>query len=295
LHGLEAADAQVALWFQRLARRDHAEIGELTLRALLADGTLVVEPIVLRTAGGTITGSVRLDASGSVSADLMGSAIQMGSLAKVLGGTMETTGGTTDLRLNLSSAGHSLHEWMANLKGEIRIVVGSGRLEGEKIDLGLGVMSKVMELINPFHKEDKHTDLRCAVVNASIEKGIVGLAKRVVIETEKFTAIASGTVDLSREVLDVDVWAKSSLSLSAGLSNFSARVKVGGPLRKPSLTVNAKGAATTALSVGGTVATGGLWLIGEDLWTKISTRAHCADALATSAPVPGSTEIPKGP
>ena len=295
LHGLEAADAQVALRFQRLARREHAEIGELTFRALLADGRLVVEPIELRTAGGTITGSAQIDTSGEVSANLLGSAIKLGSLVKVLGGTMEAKGGTTDVRVNLRSAGRSLHEWMANLKGEIRIVMGPGRLEGEKIDLGFGVMSKVMELINPFHKEDKHTDLRCAVVNASIDKGVVDLANRVVIETKKFTAIGSGTVDLGREVLDVDVWAKSSLSLSAGLSNFSARVKVGGPLLKPSLTVNAKGAATTALSVGGTVATGGLWLIGEDLWTKISTKAHCADALAASAPAPGSAEVPKGP
>jgi hypothetical protein len=225
----------------------------------------------------------------------MGSAIELSSLVKALGGTMEATGGATDLRVNLRSAGRSLHEWMANLKGEARIVVGPGRLEGKQIDLGLGVMSKVMEFLNPFHKADKHTDLRCAVVNASIEEGVVGLGNRVVIETEKFTAIASGTVDLGREVLDVDVWAKSSLSLSAGLSNFSARVNVGGPLRKPSFTFNAKGAATTAFSVGGTVATGGLWLIGEDLWTKISTRAHCADALAASAPVPGGTGVPEGP
>jgi uncharacterized protein involved in outer membrane biogenesis len=295
LHGLEAADGEVALGFQRLARRDHVEIGGLTLRALLADGNLVVEPIELRTTGGTITGSVRLDEAGNVSVSLMASAIKMGALVTILGGTIKTTGGATDVRVNLRSAGHSLHEWIANLKGEARIVVGPGRLEGEKIDLGIGVMNKLMELINPFQKEDKHTDLRCAVVNASIEKGVVDFTKRVVFETAKFTAIGTGTVDLGREVLDVDVWAKSSLSLSAGLSNFSARVKLKGPLRKPSLAVNAKGAATTALSVGGTVATAGLWLIGENLWTKIATKAHCQDALAASAPVPASTEVPEAP
>jgi hypothetical protein len=152
-----------------------------------------------------------------------------------------------------------------------------------------------MEVVNPSQKEDKHTDLRCAVMNAAIEKGVVDLKSRVVIETTKFTAVGSGTVDLGREVLDVDVWAKASLSLSAGVSNFSGRVKVSGPLRKPSFTVNAKGAATTAVSVGGAVATSGLWLIGENLWTKIFTNAHCADALARSAPASGGAGAPQGP
>jgi len=245
-------------------------------------------------AGGTITGSVRLDASGEVSANLTGSAIELGVLMTALGGMGNATGGATSLRVDLHSTGHSLHEWMANLGGGIGIVVGPGRLEGKKIDLGLGMMTKVMELINPSQKEDKHTDLRCAVVNAAIEKGVVDLRNRVVIETTKFTAVGSGTVDLGREVLDVDVWAKASLSLSAGVSNFSGRVKVGGPLHKPSFTVNAKGAATTAVSVGGTVATGGLWLIGENLWTKIFTNAHCADALAGAVPTPESAGRPGG-
>jgi uncharacterized protein involved in outer membrane biogenesis len=295
LHGLEAANGQVALWVQRLARGEHTEIGELTLRALLVDGSLVVEPIVLRTAGGTITGSVRLDASGTVSAKFAGDTIELGALLTELGGTGKSTGGATSLTVDLHSTGRSLHEWMANMGGGIRVVVGPGRLEGKKINLGLGMMTKVMELINPSQKEDQHTDLRCAVVSAAIEKGVVDLRNRVVIETTKFTAVGSGTVDLGREVLDVDVWAKASLSLSAGVSNFSGRVKVGGPLHKPSFTVNAKGAATTAVSVGGTVATGGLWLIGENLWTKIFTKAHCADALAGSTPTPGSAEAPQKP
>jgi hypothetical protein len=290
LRALEAIDGQASLSFEDVALRRHAIAGAVSVRALLADGSLVVEPIVLTTAGGTITGGVRLAASGEVSATLSGRAIELGSLVTVLGGATKATGGTTSLQVDLQSAGRSLHDWMANLGGGIRIVTGPGRLEGKKIDLGLGVMSKVMELINPFHKEDKHTDLRCAVVNASIDKGVVDLAERVVIETEKFTASASGTVDLGREALDLNVYSKAALSLSAGVSNFAGIVKMSGPLSKPSFSLAAQGAATTALSVGGAVATGGLSLLGEDLLNKVLRKAHCKDALAGPTPAQGSVE-----
>jgi len=98
--------------------------------------------------------------------------------------------------------------------------------------------------------------------------------------TTKLSAVASGTVDLGREVLDLNVYTKAALSLSAGIANFAGIVNVSGPLSEPSFSLAAKGAATTSLSVGAAVATGGLSLIGEDLVNKIIRKADCNDALA---------------
>ncbi|MCJ7440434.1 MAG: AsmA-like C-terminal region-containing protein [Thermoanaerobaculaceae bacterium] len=294
LAGLAAADAQMSLSLDRLILREHADIGGVSVRALLADGRLTVEPIEVRTPGGTLTGSVRLDAKGDVSAELTGSGIGLGALATVLGGKAKATGGSADVRVVLQSKGRSLHEWAANLRGKVRIVIGPGRLDGEELDLGLGVMTKILALINPFHKKDKFTELRCAVVNVSVDRGVVDLAQRIVVATTKLSAVASGTVDLGREVLDLDVYTKASLSLSAGVSNFAGIVKVSGPLSKPSFSLAAKGAATTSLSVGAAVATVGLSLIGEDLVNKIIRRANCKDALAETVPPPESAGPPGG-
>jgi hypothetical protein len=280
LQGLTAIDADVSVSIERLSLRQHEDIGGFSFRGVLADGYLTVEPFQVRTSGGTITGSVRLDDAGSVSAKLGGSSIDLGVLVTILGGKARATGGSTDVRVDLRSKGRSLHEWAANMGGEIRIVVGPGRLEGEELNLGLGVMSKVFALINPFQKEDKFTELRCAVLNVSVASGMVDLSRRIVIVTTKLAAVASGTVDLGREVLDLNVYTKSTLRLSAGVSNFAGIVKVSGPLSKPSFSLAAQGAATTALSVGGAVATGGLSLIGEALVNKSLNTAHCKDALA---------------
>jgi hypothetical protein len=277
-----------------LALREHADIGGVSVKALLEDGRLAVEPIQVRTPGGTLTGNVRLDAQGGVSAELTGSGIDLGVLVTILGGKVQATGGSTDVRVDLQSKGRSLHEWAANLGGTIRIVVGPGRLEGEELDLGLGVMKKILTLINPFHKEDKFTELRCAVMNVSVDSGVVDLTHRIVIVTTKLSAVASGTVDLGREVLDLDVYTKAALSLSAGVSNFAGIVKVSGPLSKPSFSLAAKGAATTSLSVGAAVATVGLSLIGEDLVNKIIRRANCKDALAETVRTPESAGPPGG-
>ena len=294
LAGLAAADAQMSLSLDMLALREHADIGGVSVKALLADGRLTVEPIEVRTPGGTLRGSVRLDAQGGVSAELTGSGIDLGALVTILGGKAKATGGSTDVRVDLRSKGRSLREWAANLGGKVRIVVGPGRLDGEELDLGLGVMKKVVALINPFHKEDKFTELRCAVVNVSVDSGVVDLTHRIVIVTTKLSAVASGKVDLGREVLDLDVYTKAALSLSAGVSNFAGIVKVSGPLSKPSFSLAAQGAATTSLSVGAAVATGGLSLVGEDLLNKIIRRANCKDALAEPAPKPESAGRPGG-
>jgi len=294
LTGLAAADAQMSLSLDMLALREHADIGGVSVKALLADGRLTVEPIELRMPGGTLTGNVRLDAKGGVSVELTGSGIDLGALVTILGGKARATGGSTDVRVDLRSKGRSLHEWAANLGGTIRIVVGPGRLEGEELDLGLGVMKKILTLINPFHKEDKFTELRCAVVNVSLDSGVVDLTHRIVIVTTKLSAVASGKVDLGREVLDLDVYTKAALSLSAGVSNFAGIVKVSGPLSKPSFSLAAKGAATTSLSVGAAVATAGLSLIGENLVNKIIRRANCKDALAETVPTPESAGPPGG-
>jgi hypothetical protein len=187
-----------------------------------------------------------------------------------------------------------LREWAANLGGKVRIVVGPGRLDGEELDLGLGVMKKILTLINPFHEKDKFTELRCAVVNVSVDGGVVDLANPIVFVTTKLSAVASGTVDLGREVLDLSVYTKAALSLSAGVSNFAGIVKVGGPLSKPSFSLAAKGAATTSLSVGAAVATGGLSLIGENLVNKIVSKASCKEALAGPTPAPGGVGVPGG-
>jgi hypothetical protein len=294
LTGLAAADAQMSLSLDMLALREHADIGGVSVKALLADGRLTVEPIELRMPGGTLTGNVRLDAKGGVSVELTGSGIDLGALVTILGGKARATGGSTDVRVDLRSKGRSLHEWAANLGGTIRIVVGPGRLEGEELDLGLGVMKKILTLINPFHKEDKFTELRCAVVNVTLDRGVVALTQRIVLVTTKLSAVASGTVDLGREVLDLDVYTKAALSLSAGVSNFAGIVKVSGPLSKPSFSLAAKGAATTSLSVGAAVATAGLSLIGENLVNKIIRRANCKDALAETVPTPESAGPPGG-
>jgi len=283
---LAAADLQVALSLDRLALREHADVGGVSVNALMTDGRLTVEPIEVRMRGGTLTGSVRLDANGGVSAELTGSRIDLGALVMILGGKTKATGGRTDVRVDLRSKGRSLHEWAANLGGKIRIVVGPGRLEGEELDIGLGMMKKLLALINPFHKQDKFTELRCVVVNVSVDGGVVDLAQQNVFATTKLSAVASGTVDLGREVLDLNVYTKASLSLSAGVSNFAGIVKVGGPLSKPSFSLAAQGAATTSLSVGAAVATGGLSLLGEDLVNKIIRKAQCKDALAEPTPKP---------
>jgi hypothetical protein len=201
------------------------------------------------------------------------------ALVGVLGARLRCCGCASDLAVDLQGAGGSLHEWMTNLDGTVRLEVGKGELESGTLDLGGDGLAQAVEAINPFHKHDCFMELRCDVVNVAVERGVVRLGKAVAVEASMLDLMATGTADLGKELLDVEVRSRATQGLGLGLGSLAGAVRVHGPLAHPSLGLNPLGGAeSTATTAGTAAATGGLSIVAKRIWEKLFARSPCAAA-----------------
>jgi uncharacterized protein involved in outer membrane biogenesis len=247
----------------------------------ISNGTLTVDPLSMSLGGGRVTGRLRLTAGNPpvLAVDLDGNGVALTALLGALDIRLPCRGCASDLAVDLQGAGGSLHEWMTNLDGTVRLEVGKGELETGTLDLGGDVLAQAVEAINPFHKHDRFMELRCGVVNVAVERGVVRLGKGVAVETSMLDLMATGTADLGKELLDVEVRSRATQGLGLGLGSLAGAVRVHGPLAHPSLGLNPLGAAeSTATTVGTAAATGGLSIVAKRIWEKLFARSPCAAA-----------------
>ncbi len=293
---LDEFDGALDLRADALVLREGVEARPASARATLANGELVVSPIALTLGGGSVSG--RLHVKGvrpaAFTAELSGHAVALESVLGAFAIPLRCTGGPTDLTVSLSGTGNSVHEWMASLDGHVRAIVGKGQLELGALALEGDVLAQVLTALNPFHKRESSTELRCAAVNVPIEHGVVQLNRRVGVETEKFDLMASGTANLGTESLDVELRSRATQGLGVGLSSFSGAVSLRGPLAHPSLGLNpVQTVATTATTVGAAAVTSGVSIVAIRIWERLFGKSPCKTALAQTAKAPRSPEKPR--
>jgi uncharacterized protein involved in outer membrane biogenesis len=292
---LTAFDGTLDLRAATLVVGHGAEGSDAAVRATLREGQLDIRLLSLAFGGGRVSGQLRLAAGSppAFSGELSGRSVAVTSLLGALGIRFPCSGGATELTASLRGGGRSLHEWAASLDGTVRVEVGKGRIATGELALGADVMSQVFAAINPFHKRETTTELRCAVLNVPVEHGTVRLDRRFGVETSQLDLMGAGTVDLGTEALDLEVRSRARQGLGVGLGSFAGAVTVRGTLSRPSLGLNPiSTVATTATTVGAAAVTGGLSIVAKRIWERLFAKSPCATALREGPKVPGP---PHGP
>lgn len=275
-------DAELKIDKLVLPGGDRAEA--LQIKAALNDGRLKVAPAKFSAAGGGINATLDLDASSGKSAALNlraeGSGLALGTLLAMAGHPQQMSGGRTDLKIEAAGAGSSMRALMGSLDGYARATVGEAQIAGRGLDLGAGIFDQAVGVLNPGRGSSQQ--LTCAVVNVPVRNGVITLDNRVALETTKVAMTGEGTVNLGTEALDVAVRSKGKGGV--GLADFAGAARIGGTFANPRIGVDARGAAEAAATVGGAVATGGLSLLSQSLFSKAFPDHPCQDALAAKAP-----------
>lgn len=291
---LRVLDAAVTV---RAGRVDlgKARLSELSAQVALADGRLSVRPVHATLAGGTVDAELSLSAmmpadAGAKGADLavkvQGRGVDLGRLLKE-GGQDVLAGGRSDLRLDLRGRGESWRALMASVSGESVLSVGEGRVHNTAIDWAAGdLLIQMLGVLNPLSRAEEHTPLSCAVVRFVVRDGVATADRGIAVETAKVNVVGSGTIDLRDERLDLGIAPRArdgiGLSLTTPLAGLT---RVRGTLAEPALSLDELGSARTAASVGAAVATGGLSLLGEALFDRLTADdTPCRTALGTSVP-----------
>jgi uncharacterized protein involved in outer membrane biogenesis len=298
LEALQRFDADAELAVGRLVLRNKLPLEALKARAVLKAGRLELQPVTATVGGGPVSGRLVLDASRSKAPTLAlaldGKGISMERIAAATGHAGSVTGGATDLAIHLDGPGESLARFVGGANGEVRIVMGPARASGAGLDAGGGAITSILDKANPFRRTDPYTDLRCTVVRLPVRDGIATSQRTIAYETSKVNMVMAGTINLRTEALDLAVRPTVKEGIGIGAGALSELVRVTGTLSDPSIGIDTLGSARAPLSVGGAILTGGLSLLGEAAFSKVTADQHpCQTALAGGTPAKTPAPEPK--
>ena len=243
----------------------------------LQDGNLAIKPLDTHVAGGNINATLHLKNSGktaNLTAEINAKGIepsQIGDLKEQL------SGAKTDATINVKGSGISISEIMAGLNGQIIVKSDEGSI---KSSAGNTLGNDIFSSLNPFSKSSDETKLQCAAVKFDIKDGLAKSSNGIAISMEKMNIIGSGTIDLKTEKLNITIDPQSREGVGLNAGKLASVVKLGGTLANPKPIADAAGTLTTGLSVGTAVATGGVSLLVEGLFDRVTADADpCAVAL----------------
>lgn len=272
---LRAIDAELDLRFDAVKSGEAPPLGPLVARAAIAEGSLKAEPVQLFVkADQAFSASVAVDAAKSTATlRILGKGIDAGELLARLGRGGEITGGSIDLEIQLQGRGKSLGEVLGTLDGNLRLSVGPHRVNNFALNLGRGLFTSIFALANPFQKTDPYTDVKCFAASMPVKNGVLTSERNIAIETAKYNVIATGTLDLRTERIDLVV-------TPVVRGEAGTMVRVGGTLADPSAGIDVAGAARSAASLGAAVVMPA-WLVADSVLKKAAADpAPCATALA---------------
>lgn len=298
LWALGLADADLELAVQSLMLPDGIEIAPVTANVSLAGRRLSLKPLTVGLGGGTVSVVGMFDASrGDVAAlalDVDARGVVLGPLLAQMGKPGLVSEGPMEAVMKVSGLGASVHGLMDSLDGSVTATVGTATVDNQSFgvltrDLAVGLLDG----LNPFADTERYTAVSCGVVKLSIEDGIATADRGIAVQTEDFSVVGSGSIDLGAETVDLAL--KTSVREGAGIAtaNLANLVRIQGPILDPGIGIDPLGAARTAVSIGGAVATGGLSLLAESLIERtVGTDDACAVALGRAPQKPAPAAAP---
>lgn len=256
---------------------------QVNMQLALDKGILAIKSLRARIAAGDLLATLRLDAtlpSVKFKASMRTDAILAGRLLNGDGESMLEKG-PIKMRITLAGSGVSVAEMMARLNGKIKIIMGKARVKTSALNLiGGDLLMSMFNKINPFSKSPPFTELKCGVAHFRVENGMMLSRNGIAFETARMNILSHGKINLHDESIDLSIGTEPREGLGLSVSNMVNVIKLGGTLAKPSLIVDVGKTGKTAARVVGAVATGGLSLLGEGLFNRLTAdKSPCQSAL----------------
>ena len=280
---LGAADADLNLSVGTLKLPNGLELTAIKVPVKLSGGALTANGLAASLIGGTVTADLGLVlASKSVSAKVAAQGFTAEKLLTQFGVSDMIGKGDLDLAADVRGSGDSVRAVMAGLNGSLIGGMGESRIRNESLNfVGADVLMQVVNAINPFANKDPYTVAKCTVVNFQIANGIANTDKGIAFVTDKMEVVSTGKIDLAQETLDLAIRPKATGGISVGLGNLTQSFKLSGPLSKPGLAIDGKGAVKALGTLGAAFATGGISVLAQSAKEKVDTATGgdpCAEA-----------------
>ena len=296
---LRGFDAEAALRADSL-RLPGLILGQVQATAKLDKGLLNLPTLRAGAGGGTIDGSLVLDArpghAPQASVRLKAGGIETGALLREAGSAL-LSGGNATLSLALKGQGTSLRALAADAQGSVLLSLGPAQIYNDAFAwAGADLASQMLTALNPLAAARPGTALSCAVAHFRLKDGVAVTDRGVAVQAEGVDVVGSGTLDLRDETVDLGFVSRARGGLGLSLAGSLGGVtRLRGTVLHPTLAVDERGAARAALSVGAAAATGGLSLLGEAVMERITADANpCRTALAMGPAATGGGGLLEG-
>ncbi len=272
---LQTANAKAKLQLEKLIVNPELALNNLNLNATLSNGLLNVPTLKFDVAGGKadVTASVNakqknITLKGKTENILLTDMIQQlkPSSADTFG---FISGGNTQTYFDLKGTGLTYRQVADSLSGQILAVVEKAKFQTGKVKfITSDFITQLLDVINVKKSSDKIAELKCAVVRADLQNGILSFPKGIAIDTNKIDIVSSGTISLPKDKinLSLNVYREgvAEVSITQALASL---VKISGNLQSPRVSINQENTIKTLAGValsGGAMA-GAQMLLDKDI------------------------------
>jgi len=287
---LHARNADGEIEIERLTLAPNRALDRVHAKFSLRNGKLDAPAVQASAYGGTITGSVTIDATSgkaaaiAVRADARG--LDLAALLAAAGVSREVRGGKTNISVDVAMHGISPHQWMNGINGRAQAVVGRATLVNTKLDPSV-TFDRLAEVLNPFRRVNPSTELQCAVIRLPLAGGVAQVDRSIAFETKEIDASMSGTLDFRNETLDLSIRPRVRQGIQIEIPQIAELVRFRGPFASPTVSVDAVASAAAIARIGAAIGTGGLSVLGETLLAQAgasgASGGACEVALGKSA------------
>ena len=261
LEVLRSANVDLSVSIAELIQND-ITLKDVQGSATLTDGILGTTFESAGPAGGAIRGRFDLDASEDNV--ILDSSLYVRNLRLNL-----NSGEDADIdiipavgvTLELTAQGATPRMLASGLNGRLLVTQGRGRIESNLVGRFSGdIVAQVFTALNPFSKDDQHSNWECTVIGLDVENGNANVSG-MLAQGEKVKIVGGGGIDLETEKIDLEFNTKPREGVGVSADMFvTPFVKVGGTLADPGVGLNAKGAL---LEGGAAIFTGGLSILAK--------------------------------
>ena len=195
---LRAMDADVQLRVAAL-QAPGLPLESMNVHLHLDDGLLKLDPLTVGVAGGTMRGTLQLNARDNLIAVEAAVQAREVQLPKLVPGAeiMEQAVGRIGATINLRARGNSVAQMLAQADGDVGVAMGPGRVSALLVELaGLDVAEGLRYLIG----KDRNIALHCAYADFVVKRGVME-TRAFAIDTSDTALHGEGRIDLSQEKL----------------------------------------------------------------------------------------------
>ena len=186
---------------------------------------------------------------------------------------------TTDVTLDVTSAGSSQRELASGLDGRMLLTQGPGRLENDLVGkLSGDLFAQLFSAINPLAKEEEYSNWDCSIFSMDIDSGLADI-NGFLLQGAKIMVVGGGDIDFNSEELNVEFNTKPREGVGVSADMFvTPFIKLVGTLQSPRIGLDKK---ASILQGGAAVLTGGLSILAKRAADRAAAEGdQCAPTLA---------------